>query len=100
MDFTKLHAHFASKDTARTADAKTTGWIQWKGTDICMDIHCECGYHGHLDAEFAHYYQCPRCSVVYHPQTTIAMEPVTGAYLDYVQEHHSFLIKTCEDDGE
>ena len=28
------------------------GRIQWKGTDICVDIHCVCGYLGHIDGEF------------------------------------------------
>jgi hypothetical protein len=41
------------------------GWIQWKGTDVCMDLHCECGAHGHVDAEFAYFYKCLSCGTVY-----------------------------------
>lgn len=41
------------------------GWIQWKGTDVCMDVYCRCGYHGHIDEEFAYFYKCPKCGVVY-----------------------------------
>lgn len=41
------------------------GWIQWKGTDVCMDIHCECGYHSHIDSDFAYYVKCPKCKKVY-----------------------------------
>jgi len=41
------------------------GWIQWKGTDVCMDCYCECGHHGHIDAEFAYSYQCPKCKQIY-----------------------------------
>ena len=22
---------------------KPHGWIQWKGTGVCMDVHCKCG---------------------------------------------------------
>jgi hypothetical protein len=35
------------------------GWIQWKGTDVCMDVHCSCGTSGHVDTEFAYFYRCP-----------------------------------------
>lgn len=44
-----------------------TGWeepsayIQWKGTEVCMDFHCLCGAFCHLDAEFAYVVQCPHC---------------------------------------
>lgn len=41
------------------------GWIQWKGTDVCMDVHCECGYHSHIDADFAYSVKCPACGSVY-----------------------------------
>lgn len=30
------------------------GWIQWKGTDVCMDFHCECGEANHYDGYFAY----------------------------------------------
>lgn len=40
-------------------------WIQWKGTDACMDMHCECGHMGHVDAMFAYYFECPQCKEVY-----------------------------------
>lgn len=41
------------------------GWIQWKGTNVCMDVHCKCGFMGHIDAEFAYNIQCPECNAVY-----------------------------------
>lgn len=41
------------------------GWIQFKGTDLCMDIHCKCGYFGHIDDDFVYYIQCPMCKTVY-----------------------------------
>jgi len=43
---------------------KPHGWIQWKGTDVCMDVYCECGKHSHVDAEFAYYLKCS-CGRVY-----------------------------------
>ena len=41
------------------------GWIQWKGTDVCMDVYCQCGHHSHVDAEFAYHVKCPVCGAVY-----------------------------------
>lgn len=50
------------QDTPR-GDAR--GWIQWKGTQVCMDVHCACGAHGHIDAEFAYFLKCAHCGRVY-----------------------------------
>ena len=44
---------------------KPHGWIQWKGTNVCMDIHCRCGEISHIDAEFCYYVKCPYCNTVY-----------------------------------
>jgi hypothetical protein len=46
-------------------EGKPHGWIQWKGTDVCMDVYCECGRHSHIDASFAYYVKCPECKKVY-----------------------------------
>lgn len=35
------------------------GWIQWKGTEVCVDIHCSCGRLGHVDGMFAYSVRCP-----------------------------------------
>jgi len=42
-----------------------TGLIQWKGTDVCMDIYCKCGQHSHIDGFFASRVRCPACGTVY-----------------------------------
>ena len=41
------------------------GWIQWKGTSVCMDAYCSCGFQSHVDAEFAYFFKCPECERVY-----------------------------------
>ena len=41
------------------------GWIQWDGTDVCMDVYCACGAVGHLDVGFCYHVQCPLCGRVY-----------------------------------
>ena len=56
-------------DEARTVqeqyDGQPHGRIQWKGTDVCMDVYCRCGVISHVDAEFAYHVRCPGCGVVY-----------------------------------
>lgn len=44
-------------------------FIQWKGTDVCLDWHCACGEQYHLDASFLYAVQCGACQCVY------ALEP-------------------------
>ena len=41
------------------------GWIQWKGTEVCMDVHCKCGALAHVDASFAYHVRCEACDTVY-----------------------------------
>lgn len=41
------------------------GWIQWKGTNVCMDVHCECGELTHVDGDFAYHVKCSNCGAVY-----------------------------------
>lgn len=48
-------------------------WIQWKGTRVCMDVHCACGHHGHVDAEFAYYVRCTACGRTYVVDGHIAL---------------------------
>lgn len=39
-----------------------TTFIQWKGTNLCMDFYCpECGEHSHFDGYFAYAIECPYC---------------------------------------
>lgn len=40
-------------------------FIQWKGTDVCFDFHCDCGAHSHFDGDFAYFYECPGCRQLY-----------------------------------
>lgn len=42
------------------------GWIQWKGTEVCVDIHCRCGKQSHYDGDFMYGVQCPHCKRTYH----------------------------------
>jgi hypothetical protein len=40
-------------------------YIQWKGTDVCMDFHCDCGAHLHFDGDFAYAVKCPHCKTAW-----------------------------------
>ena len=46
-------------------EGKPHGWVQWKGTNVCMDIHCKCGETSHIDADFAYHVKCPNCGTVF-----------------------------------
>jgi hypothetical protein len=52
-------------DIQETYEGKPHGWIQWKGTDVSMDVHCKCGDVFHIDGFFAYYTKCPNCHIVY-----------------------------------
>ena len=52
-------------------------FIQWKGTDLCMDFHCKCGDSFHFDGDFCYYIECIHCGRVYKMPTEIeGMEEV------------------------
>lgn len=42
-------------------DSGPYGWIQYKGSNICVDIHCSCGELSHYDGDFAYAVRCPYC---------------------------------------
>lgn len=54
-------------------------FIQWKGTHVCMDIHCPvCGMHGHIDAEFAYAYQCCGCKTIFQVGQEVSLTALTA----------------------
>ena len=53
-------------DLQEVYEGQPHGWIQWKGTDVCMDIYCKCGQSFHIDSTFAYSVQCPKCDTCYH----------------------------------
>lgn len=71
------------------------GWIQWKGTDVCIDLHCTCGYDGHVDSEFFYYYECPDCKGKYALSPNIALIPLTDEQTDFVKQGMTGFI-TCD----
>lgn len=49
-------------------------FIQYKGTDICLDFWCECGAEGHFDGFFCHSIRCHGCDTVWVLPHTIVLE--------------------------
>ena len=69
-------------------------FIQWKGTQVCMDPHCVCGESCHVDADFAYFVRCPACGRVFQMDWYVRMRecdpaeayipPVTDESLPWV----------------
>jgi len=73
------------------------GWIQWKGTDVCIDLHCKCGYHGHFDGDFFYNYGCPSCHKKYMVGSVVKLiELKTDEELEFGNGWNGFI--TCEMD--
>jgi len=56
-----------------TQHNKNDGFIQWKGTDVCMDFTCECGHHNHYDDYFAYVVKCGGCGNLYASSCNVEM---------------------------
>jgi hypothetical protein len=52
------------------------GYIQWKGTDVCMDCYCLCGEHFHIDGYFCYYVTCLKCKQIYEVSEYIHLRPI------------------------
>jgi hypothetical protein len=53
---------------------RAQAFIQWKGTDLCMDFHCTCGAQSHFDGFFAYALKC-RCGKVWEmPERLVPTE--------------------------
>ena len=70
----------------------TYGWIQWKGTGVCMDIHCKCGHFCHFDGEFFYSYECPKCKTKFAVGANIKFIELKSE--DEIKFFHNY--RTCE----
>lgn len=53
-------------------------FIQWKGTDVCIDIVCpQCGNDYHFDGDFMYFVRCA-CGQVFEMGTEVTMTPVVN----------------------
>ncbi len=73
-------------------DKRPKIYIQWKGTDACLDLYCVCGEQWHMDEDFLYFVKCPYCGRVYETSCHIAMYELTLQeilQLDPFQIHES-----------
>lgn len=62
------------------------GWVQWKGTTVCIDIRCSCGELSHFDGEFLYYVQCPHCERVYMTNGHVELVPLTDEEKKWMED--------------
>ncbi len=72
-----LHSRMYQRIEALTRIDGPHGWIQWKGTNVCMDLHCACGAHLHADEEFFYSVRCGHCGVTYAVSPFVKLVPLT-----------------------
>jgi len=48
-------------------------YIQWKGTDLCMDWLCEDGHRNHFDGFYAYEIVCEECGKAYYPEDHVVL---------------------------
>lgn len=76
---------WSGRDDKVIVEEETTvphGWIQWEGTNVCMDIHCICGEHLHVDADFCYYIKMLCCGRIYCVGQNVMLYEI-----DYVPEN-------------
>jgi len=50
-------------------------FIQWKGTDVCLDFHCyRCNTFAHFDGDFAYVLKCPVCETHYEMPSVVPLK--------------------------
>jgi hypothetical protein len=75
------------------------GWIQWKGTNVCMDVHCRCGAHMHIDDDFVYFIECPHCGAVYAVGNHVELILLHGKEVDEARKTPTLhLLEKSEDD--
>jgi hypothetical protein len=58
-----------------------------------MDVHCMCGCHGHIDTDFAYFYECPDCHRVFEISGFVALHPLSDDLMREVKESLSECLK-------
>ena len=61
-------------------------FIQWKGTDVCIDLRCDCGHTPHFDGYFLYYWKCANCGQVWEMASEVPMKKVDEGNPQVTQE--------------
>lgn len=67
-------------------DEPGSTFLQWKGTQVCMDLICLCGAKMHLDADFTYAVRCAACKKVLQLGTAVAVREAPADYTGGVVE--------------
>lgn len=51
-------------------------YLQWKGTNACIDLYCSCGAHVHFDGYFLYQWTCQKCGSNYLMPSNIELIPL------------------------
>lgn len=91
---TKWPEQSIERDRSVPESGEGCAQIQWKGTNVCMDVKCRCGAHGHVDAEFAYFYKCLACGTTFALGVTVRLYPMDEACAAARNQH---CVKVDED---
>lgn len=58
------------------SDDRPDAFIQWKGTNACIDLYCTCGEQFHFDGYFAYELTCGHCGQTYEMPNMLRVHPV------------------------
>lgn len=86
MDHSEYHDGVHGPENA-AFEGKPHGWIQWKGTDACIDLHCVCGSHGHIDGYFLYHYECAACHRKYALGCNVPLIELTPEQAAFVPDN-------------
>lgn len=70
---------------------KPHAFIQWKGTNVCMDFRCECGANCHFDGDFAYTVKCQHCKTVWEMPFNIFPRKACAETSEYSRENAKLL---------
>lgn len=65
-----------------------TVYVQYKGTDICLDFTCSCGAGGHFDGYHAYSVTCGSCGQVWLLPQSLALTRLEDGS-DHDRQWHS-----------
>ncbi len=81
-----------AKDAFGFGDTDAPGaFVQWKGTDVCMDFYCDCGAHGHFDGFFAYTVKCQHCGTTWEMPVHLFPRKACGATDAYWRDNPQLL---------
>lgn len=84
----------------RYKDGEPHGWIQWKGTDVCIDLRCICGVLGHLDTDFMYNVKCKNCGRVYMVSGYVELVEWNKEELANPKNYHNTTTKVFKDNDD